>query len=44
MSSCYQLARRVLGHPDKGGDNITPGLVFVTRDEVRRRSGEAPPD
>jgi len=35
-ASCiYQLARRVLGHPDKNGDNITPGpFALVTRDEV----------
>lgn len=35
-ASCiYQLARRVLGHPDKSGDSITPGpFALVTRDEV----------
>ncbi|MGH7681586.1 MAG: MinD/ParA family protein [Candidatus Eiseniibacteriota bacterium] len=35
-ASCiYQLARRVLGHPDKSGDTITPGpFALVTRDEV----------
>jgi flagellar biosynthesis protein FlhG len=36
-ASCiYQLARRVLGHPDRtGGDAVTPGpFALVTRDEV----------